>query len=127
MAFLLALLNCLDTLYVDIVGAYSNAKCAEMIYTMLGPDFGDLEGRTTIVENALYGLGSIGYAWRSTLARTLHEKLKFKKCSGDMDVWEETLVEVSRVAEAEIFRQAVPLEFEAEGKRHLVKWIQARA
>ena len=58
--FLLASLNRLDILSVDIAGAYLNAKCAEKIYTVLGPEFGDLEGRTAIVEKALYRLRSSG-------------------------------------------------------------------
>ena len=74
MGFLLASLNRLDILLADIAGAYLNAKCAEKIYTVLGPEFENLAGRTVIVEKALYGLRSSGYAWRSTLSRTLQEE-----------------------------------------------------
>ncbi|CAJ1959619.1 unnamed protein product [Cylindrotheca closterium] len=59
--FLLALLYGLDILSADIAGVYWNAPCAEKIYTVLGPKFGDLEGRTAVVEKALYGLNLPGY------------------------------------------------------------------
>lgn len=83
----MASLNRLDILSADIAGAYLNAKCAEKIYTVLGPEFSDLEGRTVIVEKVLYGLRSSGYAWRSTFGRTLPEKLELEQCHGDMEVW----------------------------------------
>jgi len=83
----MASLNHLDILSADIAGAYFIVKCAEKIYTVLGSEFGDLEGRTAIVEKALYGLCSSGYAWRSTLARTLPKKLELEQCCGDMEVW----------------------------------------
>ncbi|CAJ1927017.1 unnamed protein product [Cylindrotheca closterium] len=83
--FLLALLNGLDILSADIAGAYLNAPCAEKIYTVLGPKFGDLEGRTAVVEKALYGFKSSGFSWRSTLSKTLRQEMEFKQCRGDMD------------------------------------------
>ncbi|CAJ1935460.1 unnamed protein product, partial [Cylindrotheca closterium] len=85
--FLLALLNGLDILSADIAGAYLNAPCAERIYRVLGPEFGDLEGRTAVVEKALDGLKSSGFSWRSTLSKTLREEMEFEQCCGDMDVW----------------------------------------
>ena len=85
--FMLAALNGLKILSADIAGAYLNAPCAEKIYTVLGPEFGDLQGRTAIVVKALYGLKSSGFSWRSTLAKTLREELEFEQCQGDMDVW----------------------------------------
>ena len=60
----------------------SNAICAEDIYTVLGPEFSDLEGRTAIVEKVLNRLRSSGYAWRSTLVG----KLELEQCCGDMEV-----------------------------------------
>jgi len=85
--FTIAALNGLNVLSADIAGAYLNAPCAEKIYTILGPEFGDLEGRTAIVVKALYGLKSSGFSWRSTLAKTLRESMGFTPCRGDQDVW----------------------------------------
>ena len=85
--FMLAALNGLEVLSADIAGAYLNAPCAEKIYTVLGQEFGDLQGRVAIVRKALYGLKSSGFSWRSTLARTLREGMEFVQCEGDMDVW----------------------------------------
>jgi hypothetical protein len=85
--FLIAALNNLKVRSADVAGAYLNAKCAEKVYTVLGPEFGDIEGKTAIIVKALYGLKSAGFAWRSLCARTLREELSFKPCRGDMDVW----------------------------------------
>ena len=84
---MLAALNGLKVCSADIAGAYLNAPCAEKIYTVLGPEFGDLAGRTAIVAKALYGLKSSGFSWRSTLSTTLRESLEFVQCQGDMDCW----------------------------------------
>ena len=85
--FMIAALNNLKVLSADVAGAYLNAKCAEKVYTILGKEFGDLEGETAIIEKALYGLKSAGFAWRSLCARTLREQMGFEPCRGDMDVW----------------------------------------
>ena len=81
LGFLLASLICVDILSADIAGAYLNAKCAEKMYTVLGgEEFGDLKGCTDIVVKALYRLKSSGFAWRSTLSKTLREEMEFVQC-----------------------------------------------
>ena len=85
--FTIAALNGPNFLSADIAGAYLNASCAEKVYTVLGQEFGDLAGRTALVEKALYGLKSSGFSWRSTLAKTLRDSLKFAPCRVDQDVW----------------------------------------
>src|SRR5210317_481488 len=85
--FTIAALNGRNILSPDISGAYLNAPCAEKVYTVLGKEFGDLEGRRAIIVKALYGLKSSGFSWRSTLARTLREEMHFIPCRGDQDVW----------------------------------------
>ena len=75
----------------------SNAICAEDIYTVLGPEFSDLEGRTAIVEKVLNRLRSSGYAWRSTLWGSWNwsnvvEIWKFEGNHVDMDVWRKSAV-----------------------------------
>ena len=87
LGFMLAALNNLKVLSADVAGAYLNAPCAEKVYIILGPEFGDLQGKTAIIEKALYGLRSAGFAWRSLCARTLREEMDFVPCRGDMDVW----------------------------------------
>lgn len=86
-AFLLASLNDLQVLVADVAGAYLNAPCPEKVYTVLGPEFGDLEGRTALVVKALYGLKSSGFAWRSHCTTVLREEMGFRPCEANNDVW----------------------------------------
>lgn len=85
-AFLVAALNELDILAGDVQGAYLNAPCREKVYTICGPEFGEYQGRIAIIQLALYGLKSSGYAWRSHLAETLR-MMDFTMCYADNDVW----------------------------------------
>lgn len=85
-AFLIAALNDLDILAADIQGAYLNAPCLEKVYTVCGPEFGNMAGRVAVITKALYGLRSSGYAWRTHLADTLR-KMGFQMCLADNDVW----------------------------------------
>jgi hypothetical protein len=56
LGFLLASLNNLDLVSVDIGNAYVNADCREKVYAIAGPEFEEFEGRTVIIAKALYGL-----------------------------------------------------------------------
>jgi hypothetical protein len=86
-AFLLAALNNVDILAMDIGNAYLNASPREKVYTTAGPEFGaELEGKPVLIVRALYGLKSSGAAWRSHLANTLHN-LGFTSNLADPDVW----------------------------------------
>jgi hypothetical protein len=54
--FLLAALNNLDLVSIDIGNAYLQAKTKERVYTIAGPEFGELQGQKVIIVRALYGL-----------------------------------------------------------------------
>jgi len=82
----LAALNDLELLSGDIENAYLSAPCREKVWLRAGPEFGELEGRTLIVQKALYGLKSSGAAFRSFLAETLDD-IGFKSSIADPDVW----------------------------------------
>ena len=69
----LAALNDLELLSEDVESAYLSAPCREKVWLKAGPEFGKLEGRTLIVQKALYELKSSGAAFRSFLAETLDE------------------------------------------------------
>ena len=47
----------------DIKGAYLNEPCGEKIFTILGPEFGQYQGRVGVLTKALYGLKSSANAW----------------------------------------------------------------
>jgi Reverse transcriptase (RNA-dependent DNA polymerase) len=85
-AFLLAALNGLQILSVDIGNAYLNADCREKIWTIAGPEFGSDQGRPMLIRRALYGLKSSGAAWRAHFAQTLLT-LGYKSSLADPDVW----------------------------------------
>jgi Fe-S-cluster containining protein len=87
LGFLLAALNNLQVLSADVAGAYLNAPCAERVHTILGPEFGDNEGKVAVIRKALYGLRSAGFAWRSHCAEIMRTSLEFQQCRADQDVW----------------------------------------
>ncbi|EEC42861.1 predicted protein [Phaeodactylum tricornutum CCAP 1055/1] len=86
LGFLLASLNNLDLVSVDIGNAYVNADCREKVYAIAGPEFEEFEGRTVIIAKALYGLKSSGAAWHSHLAQSLRT-MGFVSSKADPDMW----------------------------------------
>ena len=85
-AFTLAALNGLDILAADCEGAYLNAEPREKLYTVLGPEFMDKQGRYAIIQRAIYGCKSSAASWRATISKIIGD-LGFKMCRADNDVW----------------------------------------
>jgi len=85
-ALLVAALNELDIAATDIGNAYLNAPCGEKIWTIAGPEFGELQGNVMIIVRALYGLSTSGKQWRDMLADTLRAE-GYKSSQADEDVW----------------------------------------
>ena len=56
LAFLLAALNDMDVLAVDVQNAYLNAPTKAKVYTVAGKEFGVNAGRPVLIVRALYGL-----------------------------------------------------------------------
>ena len=52
--------NGLETYTTDIGNAYLEAKTAEKVCIIAGPELGDREGYTLVIVRALYGLRSSG-------------------------------------------------------------------
>ena len=86
-ALLLSALNGVSLLAADVAGAYLNAPCRERVHTVLGPAFGELQGKTAVIVKSLYGLNSGGFSWRSYCADILRNNLGWKSCRADADVW----------------------------------------
>lgn len=87
-AFLLAALNDLDIMSVDIQGAYLNAPCKEKVFSICGAEFGlEFYGRVAIIVKALYGLKTSAFAWREHLSETIRLSMDFSPCLADCDVW----------------------------------------
>ena len=85
-AFTVAALNDLDVLAPDCEGAYLNAETREKLYTILGPEWGELQGRYAIIVRALYGSKSAAASWRAKISQII-EDLGFTVCRADNDVW----------------------------------------
>ena len=83
---LIAALNELDLQAADVENAYLLAKCREKVCIVAGPEFGDMKGKTLIINRALYGLKSSGASFRSFLAERLDD-MGFKPSIADPDVW----------------------------------------
>ena len=74
MLVFLAELNGLETWATDIASAYLEAYTDEKVYIIAGPEFGDLEDHTLIIEKALYGLRTSGQGWHDRLAACLENE-----------------------------------------------------
>ena len=85
-AFLVAALNGLNVLAMDIQNAYLNAPMEEKVWFWAGPEWGQHEGKPVLIVSALYGLKSSGQAWRTQFAQTLGA-MGFKSSFADPDVW----------------------------------------
>ena len=82
----LAELNGLALWGADVGYAYLLAKTQEKVYIIAGPEFGDIQGHTLIVDKALYGLRSSGLRWHERMADILRD-LGFFPSKADSDIW----------------------------------------
>lgn len=83
---MIAALNGIRVMCVDIQNAYLTAPNREKVYIKAGPEFGDEEGLWMLVVRALYGLRGAGASFRAYLASKLHD-MGFVPCVADPDVW----------------------------------------
>ena len=81
-----AALNGLEVKASDIQNAYLTAPCAEKIWTLLGPEFGDDAGKKATIVRALYGLGSAGSSFTAHLASCMRH-IGYVPCRADPDLW----------------------------------------
>ena len=79
-------LNGLSVWGADVGNAYLESYTKEKVYIVAGPEFGEQEGCTLIINKALYGLRSSGLRWHERLADTLRD-MEFRQCKADADVW----------------------------------------
>ena len=86
LALLIGELNGLKVMVGDIGNAYLEAYTKEKVYIIAGPEFGDREGHTLIIDKALYGLRTSGARFHEKLADTLRD-MGFTPCKSDADLW----------------------------------------
>ena len=55
----------------DVGNAYLTSKTKEKVYIIAGPEFGELEGYTLLIDKALYGLCTSGAHFHDKLFDTL--------------------------------------------------------
>jgi len=79
-------LNGLESWATDIGNAYLEAMTKEKVYIVAGPEFGELEGHTLVINKALYGLRSSGLRWHEQLADTLRD-MGFVPSKAEEDIW----------------------------------------
>jgi hypothetical protein len=82
----LAELNGLEVWATDIGNAYLEAKTAEKVCVIAGPEFGPLQGHLLVIYKALYGLRSSGLRWHEKFAQTLRD-MGFVPSKAEQDIW----------------------------------------
>jgi len=90
-ALTIAALHDLEVKASDVQNAYLTAPCAEKIWTRLGPEFGQDQGKEALIVRALYGLKSAGASFSRHLADCM-ETLGYKPCKADSDLWMKPMV-----------------------------------
>jgi hypothetical protein len=86
LAILIAELNGLEVFAADVSSAYLEAYTSEKVYTIAGPEFGELEGHILVIVKALYGLRGSGRAYWQKFASSLRA-LGFFPCKSEPDIW----------------------------------------
>jgi hypothetical protein len=82
----LAELNDMEVWSTDIGNAYLESYTQEKVYIIAGPEFGEREGHTLIVQKACYGLKSSGLRWHERLADEL-KAMGFTPSKAEPDIW----------------------------------------
>jgi hypothetical protein len=85
-ALTLAALNDVDVMMGDIQNTYLTAPITEKVWTILGPEFVEDNGKRNLIVRALYGLKSTGAAFSNHLASCMYH-LGWKPCLSDQDLW----------------------------------------
>ena len=76
---MIAALNDLEVKLGCILNANFHAPLTEMVWTMVGPEFGKDDGKSAVIIIALYDLKSAGAALKSHLAKCM-ESLGYQSC-----------------------------------------------
>ena len=85
-ALTIAALNDLQVKCGYFFNAFITAPVMELIWTTLGPEFGDDQGNTAIFVHALYGLKSSGSDFRKNLVECM-SGLGYKPCLSHPNLW----------------------------------------
>ena len=86
LGFLLAEMNNLESCAADIGNAFLYGKTREKVYITAGPEFGEMQGRTLIIDKGLYGLRSSSARFHEHLSEKL-TKMGYQPSKADPDLW----------------------------------------
>ena len=79
-------MNGLEVMGAEVQNAFLTDPFKEMIWLIVGPEFGNKQGKQFLVVRALYGLRSASAAIQAYMADKLDE-MGFKSSVDDPDVW----------------------------------------
>ena len=91
---MVATLNDLDIQGCDVKNAFLTENKLEKHWIRDGPEFGEEQGKVSIVRQALYGLKSASTLFRSFMAKQF-DKLGFKSSVANPDVWMRAEIKVT--------------------------------
>jgi hypothetical protein len=75
----------------DIQNAYLTVPCEERIWTLLGPEFGQDQGKKAVIVRALYGLKSAGSSFQRHLADCM-QMIGYRSCKADPYLWYKEMI-----------------------------------
>ena len=70
----------------DVGNAYLHAYTTKKVYSVAGPEFGELEGKRIKIVKSLYGLRSSHIRWRNCISDDLCS-MGFTQSRVDADLW----------------------------------------
>jgi hypothetical protein len=82
-ALLMAAFNDLDVKVGNVHNTYITAPVTEKVWTVLGPKFGSNAGKCAVIVHALYGLKSVGAAFRVHLLASFMRQMGYTSCKAD--------------------------------------------
>ena len=86
LAFQIAAMNGLDVCAADVSTAFLYGKSREKVYIIAGPEFGELQGKTLIVDKGIYGLRSSAARFHEHISEKIR-KMGFHPSKADADLY----------------------------------------
>jgi hypothetical protein len=86
LGFAIGSMHKLQVCAADIGNAFLYGKTKELVYAIAGPEFGEHQGKTLIVDKGLYGLRSSATRFHEHLTAKLRS-MGFKPSKADSDLW----------------------------------------
>ena len=82
----IATLNDLEVKVGDVLKEYIMAPITQKVWTILGLELGEDQGKDALIVQALHGLKSAGTAFNAHLASFMRQ-MGYASCKADPDLW----------------------------------------